>query len=108
MTEIVLVLTTVQTVEQGNSVARALVEERLAACVNVLPVMTSFYRWQGAVESGTECQLVIKTTRDQMAAVGARIRALHSYELPEVLVVAVEDGGADYVNWVKGATRPPD
>ncbi len=106
MTEIVLVLTTVQTVEQGTSVARALVEERLAACVNVLPVMTSFYRWQGAVERDTECQLVIKTTRDRVAAIGARIRALHSYELPEVLVVAVEDGDADYLHWVKGATLP--
>ena len=83
-------------------------EERLAACVNVLPVMISFYRWQGAVESDTECQLVIKTTRDRIAAIGARIRALHSYELPEVLVVAVEDGDADYLNWVKGATRPLD
>lgn len=107
MTEIVLVLTTVASVERGDAVARALVDERLAACVNVLPPMTSFYRWKGAVEREAECQLVVKTTRDRVAAVGARLRELHAYELPELLVVAVEDGAEDYLEWVKVATRPP-
>ena len=107
MTEIVLVLTTIPTAERGEAVARALVDERLAACVNILPPMTSFYRWKGAVERDAECQLVIKTTRDRVTAIGARLREVHAYELPELLVVPVEGGGEDYLDWVKVATRPP-
>ena len=107
MTDIVLMLTTVPSAERGDAVARALVGERLAACVNVLPSMTSFYRWQGAVERNSECQILIKTTRDRVPAVDARIRELHSYELPELLVIAVEAGGEAYLDWVRVATRPP-
>ncbi len=104
MTEVVLVLTTLPTTDHGHAVARALVEERLAACVNVLPPMTSFYRWNGAVERGTECQMVVKTTRERVPALVARIRALHTYELPELIVVGVENGGSEYLDWVKTAT----
>jgi periplasmic divalent cation tolerance protein len=106
VTEIALILTTVPTVDAGERLARALVEERLAACVNVLPLMTSFYRWQGAVESAAECQLVVKTTRDRVAAVGDRIRELHTYELPELLVFDVTDGEPRYLEWLKRAVGP--
>lgn len=107
MTDVVLVLTTIPSTDQGEAIARALIDERLAACVNVLPPMTSFYRWKGVVERDTECQLVVKTTRDRVAAVDARIRDLHTYELPELLVLAADDGGRQYLEWVMAATRPP-
>ena len=97
----VLVLTTIAVKADGGALARTLVDERLAACVNVLPAMTSVYRWKGTVEQDREQQLVIKTTRDQLAALEARIRQLHAYELPEFLVIASDGGSADYLAWVK-------
>jgi periplasmic divalent cation tolerance protein len=98
--EAVLVLTTVPSAEAGDQIAHALVAERLAACVNVLPAMTSVYRWQGVVQRDTEHQLVIKTTRGLLAALQARLDALHPYELPELLVVPVEGGSPAYLAWV--------
>ena len=104
MSDTVLVLTTVSDDERADSIARALVAERLAACVNLHTSMTSFYRWKGAVERDAERQLVIKTTRDRLPALEARLKALHSYELPEFLVVAVDGGSAEYLRWVGEAT----
>lgn len=105
MSEIVLILTTVQEEERSREIARALVTERLAACVNILSPMTSVYRWKGAVEHEVERQLVIKTTADRVAAVQTRVRELHPYELPELLVLPVADGGAAYLDWVVSETR---
>lgn len=105
MTDVVLLLTTVPDDDGAAVLARTLVEERLAACVNLLAPMSSTYRWKGAVECDVERQVVIKTTRDRVRAVEARLRALHSYELPEFLVIPVEDGGAAYLDWVKGSSH---
>jgi periplasmic divalent cation tolerance protein len=105
VTDIVLILTTVPDGDRGEQLARTLVDERLAACVNVLPPMTSFYRWKGRVEQDVERQLAIKTTRARVAAVQARIRELHPYELPELIVVTVTDGAAAYLDWVRGETK---
>ena len=102
---VVLVLTTVPDGELGNQIATTLVDERLAACVNVLAPMTSTYRWRGAIERETERQLVIKTTSGRVAAVRARIGQLHPYELPEFLVVSVADGLAEYLAWVEAETH---
>ena len=99
-TDIVIVLTTLGAAADADVFARTLVEERLAACVNVLPPMTSTYRWKGAVERETERQLIIKTTRGRVDALEARVRELHPYETPEFLVVAVTAGGDAYVRWV--------
>ena len=104
MTNVVLVLTTVPDGQVGEAVARKLVEDRLAACVNVLPPMTSFYRWRGALEREVECQLVIKTTSQRVPAVQARLGELHPYELPEFLVLTVADGSTAYLKWVQGET----
>jgi len=104
MMNAVLVLTTVGDNEQAEELARSLVEERLAACVNVHGPMASFYRWKGAVERDAERQLVIKTTRDRLAALEIRLKALHGYELPEFLVLPVEGGSAEYLAWVKQNT----
>jgi periplasmic divalent cation tolerance protein len=104
VTDIVLVLTTVPAGDGGEAIARALVDERLAACVNVLGPMTSFYRWHGAVERADERQLIIKTTRGRIAAIQARLVELHSYELPEFVVLPVSDGGPAYLDWLRSGT----
>jgi periplasmic divalent cation tolerance protein len=101
MADVVIALTTVPSLALGETIARALVEADLAACVNVLPAMTSVYRWQGIVEHNTEHQLMIKTTSDRVAAVEARIRELHPYELPEFLVVTASGGSHEYLEWVR-------
>jgi periplasmic divalent cation tolerance protein len=106
MSRVVLVLTTVPAGSLGEEIASALVAERLAACVNVCAPMTSFYRWKGNIERDTECQLVIKTTDDRVAALQQRITELHSYALPEFLVVEVQAGSELYLNWVSSETRP--
>ncbi|MGB7219462.1 MAG: divalent-cation tolerance protein CutA [Vicinamibacterales bacterium] len=105
MSEFVLILTTVPDDERAEAVARTLVGERLAACVNLHGPMTSVYRWKGAIESDRERQMVIKTTREQVSAVEARVRELHGYELPEFLVMEVAGGGSAYLAWIRGETR---
>jgi periplasmic divalent cation tolerance protein len=95
----VLVLTTIGGDADATAIARTLVGERLAACVNVLPTMTSVYRWKGSVEEDREQQLLMKTTPDRVAALEARLRELHPYELPEFLVVPAS-GSAAYLLWV--------
>jgi periplasmic divalent cation tolerance protein len=96
----VLILTTVADDGRADEIARALVDERIAACVNVHPPMTSIYRWRGAIQADAERQLVIKTTRSRAGAVEARIRELHPYELPELLIIPVEGGGEAYLQWL--------
>lgn len=81
--------------------ARTLVGERLAACVNVLPLMRSIYRWKDAIEQESERQIIIKTTADRLDALRARIRALHPYELPEFVVLPVVDGEVGYLDWIR-------
>ncbi len=101
MTDVVLVLTTVPIGEPGEAIARALVDERLAACVNLHAPMTSFYRWNGAVERDEERQVVIKTTSGHVASLRERLLRLHTYELPEFVVIAVADGTPEYLDWIR-------
>jgi periplasmic divalent cation tolerance protein len=103
--DVILILTTVPSAELGERIGEALVGERLAACVNVLPAMTSIYRWKGAVERDVEHQLVIKTTAERAAAVEARVRQLHTYELPELVVIPAGGGAEAYLAWVGESTR---
>jgi periplasmic divalent cation tolerance protein len=98
---VAIVLTTIGTDTDPGALASTLVEERLAACVNVLPPMVSVYRWQGSVERSPEHQIVIKTTTDRLDALEARLRQLHPYEVPELLVLDVARGGAAYLAWVR-------
>jgi periplasmic divalent cation tolerance protein len=102
MADIVLVLTTMPDDDRADALARTLVEERLAACVNVHGPMRSTYRWKGQVECETERQIVIKTTREQVKKLEKRLGALHPYELPEFLVVGADGGSAAYLDWVAG------
>ena len=102
---VALVLTTIAADADGPALARTLVEERLAACVNVLPPMTSVYRWKGQVEQDREQQMVIKTTMDRVPALEARIRELHTYDLPEFLVITADAGAANYLVWLDESVR---
>lgn len=97
---VVLILTTIGADTDAAALGRTLVDERLAACVNVLPAMISIYRWKGTVEEDREQQLVIKTTADRVTAVETRLRELHPYELPEFLVISAVGGSAAYRTWV--------
>src|SRR5919106_5294346 len=100
MTDLVIVLTTMPDDDRADELARALVDERLAACVNVLGPMSSTYRWRQTVEHEAERQLVIKTARHRVPALKQRIRELHPYELPELIVIPIEDGSDAYLQWV--------
>lgn len=100
----VLVLTTLAADADATAFARALVEERLAACVNVLAEMRSIYRWQGAVHDEPERQVVIKTTASSLAALERRIGELHAYDVPELIVVPIASGGAAYLSWIREST----
>ncbi|MBI1787237.1 MAG: divalent-cation tolerance protein CutA [Acidobacteria bacterium] len=100
MTDKIVVLSTCATAEEGEAIARKLVEGRLAACVNVLPGARSFYRWKGAIENAAECLLVIKSRRDLSARLCAELEKAHSYEVPEALVLQVVDGATNYLNWL--------
>ena len=87
-------------------IASALVDDRLAACVNVLPGVESVYRWQGRVERASEVLLLIKSTRERLPALTARVVELHPYELPELVAVDIAGGLPGYLAWIADATRP--
>jgi periplasmic divalent cation tolerance protein len=99
MTDKKIVLTTAGTREEAGTIARALVERRLAACVNMTRV-ESVYRWQGKVENAEEWLLLVKTTAEAFDEVEATIRELHSYDLPECLVLGIEGGNEEYLDWI--------
>jgi periplasmic divalent cation tolerance protein len=104
----VIVVTTWPADQDSAPFALALVEERLAACVNVLGEMQSTYRWAGEVETATERQLVIKTVAEHVPALEARVRALHPYEVPEFLVIPTSGGSDACVAWLKEVTDEQD
>jgi periplasmic divalent cation tolerance protein len=105
MTDAIVVLTTTETPEDAERLARLLVEGGLAACVQVLPPMVSIYRWQGSVERAAENLLLVKTRRELYGAVEAEIKAHHPYQTPEIMALPVESGLADYLGWLAAATE---
>ncbi len=102
---VVVILTTLGAGADAEAIGRTLVEERLAACVQVWPPMTSCYRWKGRVEEAREQQLVMKTTSHRVADVEARLQSLHPYELPEFIVLDAAASAA-YAAWVRENTAP--
>jgi len=95
-----IVLTTVGKDDDARAIARTLVEERLAACVNIVTGITSIYAWKGKISQDDEQQLVIKTSTHSVAALEARLRELHPYETPEFLVIHASGGSESYLDWV--------
>jgi periplasmic divalent cation tolerance protein len=101
---VVVVLTTLPADADAEAFAEALVRERLAACVSIGAPMTSVYTWQGAVERAPERQLIVKTVRDNVALLKARLATLHPYDVPELLVLPIAEGGEAYLAWVREST----
>ncbi len=102
---VVLILTTWPDTAGAESFAKHLVEQKLAACINILPPMTSIYSWKGILETGTEHQLVIKTTEENVKAIASKLESTHPYELAEMLCLPVKAGGTQYLNWIKEITH---
>jgi len=105
MTDARIVLTTAGSPEEAEKIARALVERRLAACVNIVPQIQSVYRWKDKIEQETEWLLIIKTKGNVFESVADAIKELHSYELPECVMLEVDSGSERYLNWIRENTR---
>ena len=100
MTDKRIVLCTAGSEDEARKIAHHLVERQLAACVNIVPQIESVYRWQGKIESSREWLLLIKTTAERFLAVRDAIRELHSYEVPECIAINIEEGSAEYLEWL--------
>jgi periplasmic divalent cation tolerance protein len=105
MTDKRLMLTTASSREEANAIATELVTRRLAACVNVLGPASSVYHWQGAIERAEEYLLLIKTTEAHTAEIKEAIRELHSYEAPELISIAIENGLGPFLDWIGNSVR---
>jgi len=106
LTDKCVVLVTCGSAAEAKRIARALVEARLAACVNLLPgAVTSIYRWKGKVESARERLLLIKTSRNRLAKLQAAIRRLHSYDLPEIIALPIVAGSRAYLDWIEESAK---
>jgi periplasmic divalent cation tolerance protein len=105
MTNKRIVLSTAGSEDEARKIARHLVENQLAACVNVIPQIESIYRWEGKIESSREWLLLIKTTTANFAAVRDAILELHSYDVPECIAIPVEDGSAAYLEWIDQSVK---
>jgi periplasmic divalent cation tolerance protein len=101
VTDKIVVLITCRSVQEARRISRKLVDERLAACVNILRTpVESIYRWQGNIESAREILLIIKTSRGRFAALRSAVKRLHSYEVPEIIALPIERGWSGYLAWV--------
>jgi periplasmic divalent cation tolerance protein len=105
MTDKILVLTTTSSKDEARKIGRALVEQRLAACVNIVPPVRSIYRWQGKIEEAEEWLLLAKTTRATFERVRKAILDLHSYEVPECISVSIDDGSREYLGWISQSVK---
>jgi periplasmic divalent cation tolerance protein len=104
MSEVKIVLSTIDNIENAQKVAATLVDERLAACVNIVPAVSSIYRWKGQLQHDQESLLIIKTCADRIGSLTARILTLHPYDTPEVISLGVEEGLPEYLGWVRAET----
>jgi periplasmic divalent cation tolerance protein len=108
MTNKIVVLVTCGSAKEARKIARAVVEQRMAACANIVasPVQ-SIYRWNGRVESAKEFLLIIKTTQARFAKLKAEVKRLHSYDVPEIVALPIAAGATNYLNWVSDSVEPP-
>lgn len=108
-TDKIVVLVTCGTKSEAQRIARALVERRLAACVNLFSVpVQSIYRWKGKIESAKEFLLTIKTSRKRLDGVAAVVKRLHSYDVPEIIALLISAGSAEYLDWISEAMSESD
>jgi periplasmic divalent cation tolerance protein len=106
MTDKIIVLSTCSSAEEADRIARQLLEKRLAACVNIVAGARSLYRWQGAIEEAAECLLIVKSRQGLWEELREEIQRLHSYEVPEVLMLAIEHGSPKYLDWLNQELAP--
>jgi periplasmic divalent cation tolerance protein len=104
MTDAIMILSTVPDAEKAGEIARALVEEHLVACVNIVPGLRSIYRWEGKLADEAEVLCIIKTARDRFDQVAARIRQMHPYSVPEIIALPIVKGFEPYLEWVRKST----
>jgi periplasmic divalent cation tolerance protein len=104
VTHELIVFVTTSTRDEAAAIAEALVSDRLAACVNIIPVIESVYRWEGKVTRDSEALMIIKTTDERYAELERRVRQLHSYSTPEVVALRIERGSEQYLNWLRDST----
>ena len=103
-----IVLTTAGSIDEARRLARTLVEEHLVACASIVPAVESIYRWKGTIESSSETLVLLKTDLDRLLALESRLHALHSYQTPEFLTLAVESGSSAYLDWLSACLKPVD
>ena len=106
MTDKVVIFVTAGSLEEGKKIARHLVETKLAACVNVLQLMESIYRWEGKIAEEREFLLIIKSTRELFPEIEAEISKVHSYQTPEIICLPVIEGSRNYLQWVSDSVKP--
>ena len=108
MTNKIVVLVTCGSAKEARRIARAVVEQRMAACTNIVATpVQSVYRWKGRVESAKEFLLIIKTTQARFAKLKAEVKRLHSYDVPEIIALPIAAGGIDYLNWISESVKVP-
>lgn len=108
MTDKIVVLSTCASAEEAERLARRVIDDRLAACVNVLSPVRSFYRWKGAVEDSHEWLLIIKTMRDKFDALRTALESAHTYEVPEVIAIPIVEGSPNYLSWIEQELQPAE
>ncbi len=108
MSNELLVLVTAPSENEARRIANALVEERLAACVNIIGAIESVYRWEGKITTDREALLIVKTTTDRYEQVEQRVKELHTYSTPEVIAMGIERGSKDYLDWLRDSTKTED
>jgi periplasmic divalent cation tolerance protein len=104
MTDSIVILSTAPDADKAAEIAKALVEEHLVACVNIIPGLRSIYRWEGKIADEAEVLCIIKTARDRFDQVAARIKSLHPYSVPEVIALPIVKGFEPYLEWVRKST----
>jgi periplasmic divalent cation tolerance protein len=107
MTRTSIVFVTAGNPDEASAIGRRLVEERMAACVNIVPRIRSIYRWKGEIHDEEEYLLIMKTRSSLVPALERRVKELHSYEVPEIIAIPIKEGLAEYIHWVLGNTKEP-
>jgi periplasmic divalent cation tolerance protein len=100
-----IILSTTSSVDEAKNIAKTLIEKKLAACINIVPKVISIYEWENSIQDNTEAMMIIKTSDDMAESAKNAILELHSYTMPEVIFVDVNDGNQDYINWVSNQVK---
>ncbi len=102
----IIVIVTASNEDEAAKIGRSLVDERLAACANIIPKIRSIYRWEGKVCDEPEALMLIKTTEEHFDALVSRVKELHSYSVPEIIALPIGAGSSDYLSWIEASTGP--